>query len=106
MDQQMRYRGITTRKKPALVAVPPIESDWLRWVFQDERERYWTEIRCLVVPVTIDVYADGPIDQEEMAWFLTQNCFVSVNRLGTGEGPGHSVVLALVDWKKLKVVKG
>jgi hypothetical protein len=128
-------------KKPALVAVPLIESQWLRWVIQDERERYWTgrgfskdqrkaltyadslavsqdmrrilTRRCkgliryrLIAPVMIDVYADGPIDQEEMAWFLSQNCFVSMNRLGTGEGPSESVVLPLVDWSKMKIVKG
>jgi hypothetical protein len=134
-----RYNEITM-KKPALVAVPFIESQWLRWVIQDERERYWTgrsfskdqrkaltyadslvvtqDMRrilkrlCsgliryrLIAPVVIDVYADGPIDQEEMAWFLSQNCFVSMSRLGTGEGPGDSVVLPLVDWKKLRMVK-
>ena len=128
-------------KKPALVAVPLIESQWLRYVIQDERERYWTgrgfskdqrkaltyadslvvsqdmrrilKKRCkgltryrLVAPVTIDVYSDGPIDQEEMAWFLSQNCFVSMNRLGTGEGPGESVVLPLVDWNRMKMKKG
>ena len=60
----------------------------------------------LIAPVMIDVYADGPIDQEEMAWFLSQNCFVSMNRLGTGEGPGESVVLPLVDWQKTKMMKG
>jgi hypothetical protein len=135
-----RYYGITMMKKPALVAVPFIESQWLRYIIQDERERYWTgrsfskdqrraltyadslvvtqDMRrilkrlCsgliryrLIAPVVIDVYADGPIDQEEMAWFLSQNCFVSMSRLGTGEGPGDSVVLPLVDWKKLRMVK-
>ena len=129
------------KKKPGLVAVPFIESEWLRWIIQDERKRYWTgrrfskdqrkaltyadslvvtqdmrrilRKRCkgltryrLVVPVTIDVYTDGAIDQEEMAWFLSQNCFVSMSRLGTGEGPGDSVVLPLVDWKKLRMLKG
>jgi hypothetical protein len=128
-------------KKRALVAVPDIESEWLRWVIQDERERYWTgrgfskdqrkaltyadslvvsqdmrrilKRRCkglisyrLIAPVMIDVYADCPIDQEEMAWFLSQNCFVSMNRLGTGEGPGESVVLPLVDWSKMKWTNG
>jgi len=120
------------KKKPALVAVPFIESQWLRWIIQDERERCWTSCgfskdqrkaltyadsvamtqdmrrilrrRCngliryrLIAPVMIDVYAEGPIDQEEMAWFLSQNCFVSMSRLGTGQGPGDSVVLPLVD---------
>ncbi len=134
-------KEITMKKKPALVAVPFMESQWLRWIIQDERERYWTGKgfskderkgltyadsvavtqdmrrilgkRCkgltryrLVVPVTIDVYAVDPIDQEEMAWFLSQNCFVSMSRLGTGEGPGESVVLPLVDWSKLKMMKG
>ncbi len=129
------------KKKPALVAVPFIESQWLRYVIQDERDRYWTgrrfsrdqrkaltyadsvavtqdmrrilKRRCkgliryrLVAPVMIDDYADGPIDQEVMAWFLSQNCFVSMSRLGTGEGPGDSVVLPLVDWKRLKMMKG
>jgi hypothetical protein len=135
-----RYSGITM-KKPALIAVPFIESQWLRYVIQDERERYWTgkgfsnnqrqaltyadslavtqdmrrilRRRCkglvryrFVVPVMIDVYANGPIDQEEMAWFLSQNCLVSMSRLGTGEGPGDSVVLPLVDWNKMKMLKG
>jgi hypothetical protein len=141
LDWQIRYQGITVKKKPALVAVPFIESQWLRYVIQDERERYWTgrrfskdqrksltyadslvvtqdmrrilKRRCkglityrLVAPVVIDVYADGPIDQEEMAWFLSQNYFVSMNRLGTGEGPGDSAVLPLVDWNKMKMLKG
>ncbi len=133
-------KGITMKNKPALVAVPFIESQWLRWIIQDERGRYWTgrgfaknqrkaltyadslvvtqdmrrilRKRCkgltryrLVVPVTIDVYTDGAIDQEKMGWFLSQNCFVSMSRLGTGEGPGESVVLPSVDWKKLKMMK-
>ncbi len=59
-----------------------------------------------VAPVMSNVYADGPIDQDEMAWFSSQNCFVSMNRLGTGEGPGESIVLPLVDWSKMKIVKG
>jgi hypothetical protein len=58
-----------------------------------------------VAPVLIDVYAEGQIDQEEMAWFLSQNVFVSMDGLGTGVGPGDSVVLPLVDWKKLKMTK-
>ncbi len=129
------------KKKPGLVAVPLVESQWLRWIIQDERERYWTgrgfskdqrkaltyadalvvtqdmrrilRRRCtgliryrLVVPVTIDVYSERQIDEEEMSRFLSQNCFVSMSRLGTGEGPGESVVLPLVDWNKLKIVKG
>ncbi len=56
----------------------------------------------LVVPVAIDVYADGKIDLDEMRWFLSQNCFVSMSQLGTDVGPGDSVVLPLVDWKKLR----
>ena len=48
----------------------------------------------------IDVYAEGPIDQEEMAWFLSQKCFVSMDGLGTGVGPGDSVVLPVVDWER------
>ena len=60
----------------------------------------------LVAPVMIDVYAEGPIDQEEMAWFLSQNVFVSMDGLGTGVGPDDSVVLPLVDWKKLRMMKG
>jgi len=127
-------------KKPALVAVPYLESEWLRWIIQDERKRYWTgrrfskdqrraltyadslvvtqdmrrilKRRCkgliryrLVVPVTIDVYADGPIDEEEMAWYLSQSCFVSMSWLGTGEGPSDSVVLPLVDWNRMKMLK-
>ncbi len=136
-----RYSGITMKKKPALAAVPFVESQWLRWIIQDEKDRYWMgrrfskdqrqaltyadslvvvedmrrilRRRCkgliryrLVAPVIIDVYADSPIDQEEMAWFLSQNCFVSMSRLGTGEGPGDSIVLPLVDWSKLKMMKG
>jgi hypothetical protein len=129
------------KKKPALLAVPFVESQWLRYVVQDERERYWigkgfskdqrqalTYADSLVVtqdmrrilkrrykglrryrliaPVMIDVYAEGPIDREEMAWFLSQNCFVSMSRLGSAQGPGDSVVLPLVDWNKLKMMKG
>jgi hypothetical protein len=57
-----------------------------------------------VVPLTIDVYADGPIDPEEMAWFISQNCFVSMDGLGTGVGPGDSVVLPVVGWESLRIV--
>ena len=59
-----------------------------------------------VAPVMIDVYAEGPIDQEEMAWFLSQKCFVSMDGLGTGVGPGESVVLPVVDWESLRMMKG
>ena len=59
-----------------------------------------------VAPVMIDVYAEGPIDQEEMAWFISQNCFVSMDGLGTGVGPGDSVVLPVVKWQKLGMKKG
>ena len=59
-----------------------------------------------VAPVMIDVYAEGPIDQEEMAWFLSQHCFVSKDGLGTGVGPGESVVLPLVAWNSLRMLKG
>ena len=59
-----------------------------------------------VAPVVIDVYAEGPIDQEEMAWFLRNNCFVSMDGLGTGVGPDESVVLPLVDWQKSRLMKG
>lgn len=54
----------------------------------------------------IDVCAEGPIDHVEMAWFLSQNCFVSLDGLGTGIGPGESVVLPVVDWKSLRTVSG
>ncbi len=56
----------------------------------------------LVVPVAIDVYAEGPIDVEEMRWFLSQHCFVGMSQLGTDVGPGDSVVLPVVDWGKLR----
>jgi hypothetical protein len=46
-----------------------------------------------VAPVMIDVYADDPIDHEEMAWFIYQNFFVSMNGLAKGVGRGKSVVL-------------
>ena len=59
-----------------------------------------------VAPVMIDVYAEGPIDQEEMTWFLSQKCFVSMDGLGTGVGPGESVVLPLVAWNLLRLMKG
>ena len=58
-----------------------------------------------VAPVMVDVYAEGPIDKDEMAWFLSQNCFVSMDGLGTGVGPGESVVLPVVEWQKLKPLK-
>ena len=58
-----------------------------------------------VAPVMIDVYAEGPIDQEELAWFLSQNVFVSMDGLGTGVGPDESVVLPLVAWKSLRLRK-
>ena len=59
-----------------------------------------------VAPVMIDVYSEGPIDREEMVWFLSQNVFVSMVGLGSGVGPGESVVLPLVDWDSLRILKG
>jgi hypothetical protein len=129
------------KKKPALIAAGFMESNFVRYLIQDERGRYWTgnsftkderralayadetvvlrdmrrilKRRCkgmtrhrFVAPVVIDVYAEGQIDQEELAWFLSQNVFVSMDGLGTGIGPDESVVLPLVDWKKLKKMKG
>jgi hypothetical protein len=129
------------KKKPSLSAVGYMESDWVRYLIQDERGLYWTgrgftkekqkalayadenviardmrrilRRRCrgltryrLVAPVVIDVYAEGPIDREEMAWFLRNNCFVSMDGLGTGVGPSDSVVLPVVEWQKLRLMKG
>jgi hypothetical protein len=59
-----------------------------------------------VAPVMIDVYSEGPIDREEMVWFLSQNVFVSMVGLGSGVGPGESVFLPLVDWDSLRILKG
>jgi len=59
-----------------------------------------------VAPVMIDVYAEGPIDQGEITWFLSQKCFISKDGLGTGVGPGESVVLPMVDWESLRMLKG
>jgi hypothetical protein len=59
-----------------------------------------------VALVMIDVYAEGPIDQEEMAWFLSQKCFFSMDGLGTGVGPGEFVVLPVVGWNLLRLMKG
>jgi hypothetical protein len=129
------------KRKPALFAVGYMESDWVRYLIQDERGRYWTgkaftnekrkglayadetvlardmrrilKRRCkglvryrFLAPVTIDVYAEGSIDREEMAWFLSQNCFLSMDGLGTGVGPDDSVVLPVVEWEKLKLLNG
>jgi hypothetical protein len=47
----------------------------------------------LFVPVAIDVCAEGSIDLEQMKSFVSQNCLVSVCKLGTDTGPGESVVL-------------
>jgi hypothetical protein len=59
----------------------------------------------LVVPVMIEDHAEGPIDHDEMKLFLSQNCLVSMGRLGTDVGPGESVVLPLVDWRMLRMMK-
>ena len=60
-----------------------------------------------VAPVMIDVYAEGSIDQDEMAWFLSQKCcFVSMDGLGTRIGPAEFVVLPVVDWEALRMMKG
>jgi hypothetical protein len=129
------------KTKPALSAVGFMESEFVRYVIQDEKGRFWTgngftkdqrkalayadenviardmrrilKCRCkrliryrFIAPVLIDVYAGGPIDQEEMGWFLSQNVFVSMDGLGSGIGPGEAVVLPLVVWKSLRMLKG
>lgn len=129
------------KKKPAMFAVGYTESDWVRYLIQDESGRYWTGRsftkdqrkalayadenviardmrrilrRCckslnrywFIAPVLIDAYAEGQIDQEVMAWFLSQNVFVSMDGLGSGVGPGESVVFPLVEWKRLKKLNG
>lgn len=59
-----------------------------------------------VAPMIIDVYAEGPVDQEELRWFLRNDCCVSLHAvLGTGEGPSDSVVLPLIEWQKLKNIR-
>lgn len=138
---QQTNQGIVMKKKPALFAVGFMESDWVRYLIQDERGKYWTgqafskdkrkalayadetvlarDMRRIlkrrskelvrhrfVAPVMIDVYAEGPLDQEELAWFLRNNCFVSMDGLGTGVGPGDSVVLPVVEWEKLRMMRG
>jgi len=59
-----------------------------------------------VAPVMVDVYAEGPIGRDELAWFLRNNCFVAMDGLGTGVGPSESIVLPLVAWKSLRMMKG
>ncbi len=53
----------------------------------------------------IDVYGDGPIDREDVAWFLSQNSLMSVDGLGTGIDCDEAVVLALVDRKSPRMMK-
>ena len=124
-----------------MAAVGYMESNWVRYIIQNEKMHYWTgrgftrdpqkalayadenviatgmrrilKRRCnglvryrFVAPVMVDVYAMGPIDHEEIAWFLTQNSFVSMDGLGTGVGPNDSVVLPVVEWQKLSMMTG
>jgi hypothetical protein len=103
-DERGRFwtgRGFSKDKGEALTYADPlvVTRDMRRIL----RKRCKRLIRHrLVVPVAIDVYAEGPIDVEEMRWFLSQHCFVGMSQIGTDVGPGESVVLPSVDWKKLR----
>ena len=107
-DERGRYwtgRGFTKDQRKALAYAD--ETSSLRDMRRILKSRCKGLIRHrFVAPVMIDVYAEGPIDQEEMAWFLSQNVFVSMDGLGTGVGPDESVVLPLVEWKSLRMMKG
>src|SRR6516165_10702789 len=101
-DERGRYwtgRGFSKDKGEALTYADPlvVTRDMQRIL----RRRCKGLIRYrLVVSVMIDVYAESSIELEEMRWFLSQNCFVGMSHLGTDQGPGDSVVLPSVDWKK------
>ena len=107
-DERGRYwtgRGFTNDQRKALAYADEtvIARDMRRILKRRCKElvRY-----RFVAPLVIDIYAQGPIDQEEMAWFLRNNCFVSMDGLGTGVGPGESVVLPVVGWESLRMLKG
>jgi hypothetical protein len=103
------------KNKPALFAAGFMESNFVRYLIQDEWGRFWTgkgftkqerkalayadegvilrdmrrilKRRCkgmirhrFVAPVMIDVYAEGQIDQEELA------CLASIPDLSTADG--------------------
>ena len=107
-DEKGRYftgRGFTKDKRKALAYAD--ETLVLRDMRRILKRRCKGLVRYrFVAPLVVDVYAEGAIDHEELTWFLSQNVFVSTDGLGTGEGPADSVVLPLVDWKKLKMMKG
>jgi hypothetical protein len=107
-DKRGRYwtgRGFTKDRRKALAyADETVIARDIRRILK-RRCKGLTRYR-FVAPVMIDVYAEGTIDQEEMAWFLSQKCFVSMDGLGTGVGRGDSVVLPLVAWNSLRMMKG
>ncbi len=108
-DEQGRYwtgRGFTKDERRALAYAD--ENVIARDMRRILKRRCKGLIRHrFVAPVVIDVYADeGPVDQEEMAWFLSQNVFVSMDGLGTGVSPDESIILPLVAWKSLRMLKG
>lgn len=74
LDWQIRYQGITVKKKPALVAVPFIESQWLRYVIQDERDRYWTGRRFSRDQRKALTYADSVAVTQDMRRILKRRC--------------------------------
>ncbi len=107
-DERGRYwtgRGFTQDRRKALAyADETVIARDMRRILK-RRCKGLTRYR-FVARVLIDVYAEGPIDREELAWFLSQNCFVSLDGLGSGVGPGESVVLPLVAWESLRMLKG
>jgi hypothetical protein len=102
-DERGRYwtgRGFSKERRKALAYADE------NVIARDLKRRCQRLIRSrFIAPIIIDVYAEGPIDQEEMAWFLSQNCFVSMDGLGTGVGPGESIVLPIFEWQMLKLLK-
>jgi hypothetical protein len=107
-DERGRYwtgRGFTKDKRKALAYTD--ESVILRDMRRILKRRCKSLVRYrFVAPVIIDVYAEGPIDRDEMALFASQNVFISMVGLGRGVGPSESVVLPLANWDVLRMLKG
>jgi len=106
-DETGRYwtgRGFTKDKRRAVAYTDePVILREMRRILQ-RRCKGLTRYR-FVAPVIIDVFAEGSIDREEMASFLSENVFVSMIGLGTGDGPGESVVLPVVEWESLRMLE-
>lgn len=64
-----------------------------------------TEPRRYVVPCFIEVFSHEPVREMEVARYLPHASRLILDTTEHGNGPGNSLVLPVIDWKRIEPLK-